>query len=144
MTEKKPIADIPDLDEEIWEVANDFVYRSLVQLPMNCPLKGSISVSKLHRVASGGHVCVHHFLFQGQWMPTKRIGDKSAALETVKELHKVGELNHHLLPISKAMDVSDSEENESAGVERKNKRQGTAKNASYYPNKVVNFELSKT
>ena len=83
--------------------------------------------------------------FQGLWMPTKRIADKSAALEAIKELHKVGELNKRLLPISKAMDLSDDEGDESATLERRRKHEGTTKKANYYPNKVLclNLKLAK-
>ena len=70
-------------------------------------------------------------------MPTKRIADKSAALEAIKKLHKVGELNERLLPISKMVDLSDDDDNdEPASKERKRKNAGTTRRADYYPNKV--------
>ena len=67
-------------------------------------------------------------------MPTRRIADKSAALEAVKKLHEVGELNDHLLPVSKS-DDSDTED-ELKMEERKIKTAGTEKRSNYYPNKV--------
>ena len=36
---------------------------------------------------------------QGQEMPTKKLAKRAAALETCKRLHKLGELNEHLLPV---------------------------------------------
>jgi endoribonuclease Dicer len=66
-------------------------------------------------------------------MPTKRIADKSAALEAIQELHKAGELNEHLLPISKMVDLSDDE----ATRQERSRHEGTAKRANNYPNKVL-------
>lgn len=65
-------------------------------------------------------------------MPTKRIADKSAALEAIKKLHEVSELNEHLLPISKMVDLSDDEDTK----QERRRHEGTAKRADYYPNKV--------
>ena len=70
-------------------------------------------------------------------MPTRRIAEKSAALETIKHLHKKGELNEHLLPISNRVDCSDDEAQSVAMQERKRKHVGTAKRSNYYPNKVT-------
>ena len=68
------------------------------------------------------------------WMPTRRIADKSAALEGVKLLHEAGELDHHLLPVSKSMD---SDEEDVAKMEEKRKlNSGTEKRAHDYPNEV--------
>ena len=67
-------------------------------------------------------------------MPTRRIADKSAALEGVKLLHEAGELDHHLLPVSKSMD---SDEEDVAKMEEKRKlNSGTEKRAHDYPNEV--------
>ena len=74
-------------------------------------------------------------------MPTKRIADKSAALEAIKQLHKCGELNKYLLPcLKKEYYSSDSEGEEDPGValERKKKHAGTARRSSLYLNKVKN------
>ncbi len=67
-------------------------------------------------------------------MPTRRIAEKSAALEVVKSLHQVGELDDLLRLVAKETD-SDLEDEEKvaaksvthAGTERKN---------DYYPNTV--------
>lgn len=67
-------------------------------------------------------------------MPTRRIADKSAALEAIKKLHKVGELNDNLLPVSKSEDSDD--EDEMKVEERKIKSAGTEKRSNYYENKV--------
>lgn len=72
-------------------------------------------------------------------MPTKRIADKSAALEAIRKLHKLGELDERLLPTSKVMDLSDTEDDESAKLERR-RHEGTAKRANYYPNKVPSID----
>lgn len=69
-------------------------------------------------------------------MPTRRIAEKSAALETIKYLHEKGELNEHLLPISNRVDYSDDEAEPVAAQERKKKHVGTSKRSNYYPNKV--------
>ncbi|CAG2169667.1 unnamed protein product [Oppiella nova] len=55
-------------------------YTSSVKLPLNCPLKTQI---------------------WGKECKTKKGAKKSAALEACIQLHKVGELDDHLLPISK-------------------------------------------
>ena len=65
-------------------------------------------------------------------MPTKRIADKSAALEAIKQLHQVCELNEHLLPISKMVDLSDDEDTK----QERSRHEGTAKRSNNYPNKV--------
>ena len=73
------------------------------------------------------------------WMPTRRIADKSAALEGVKQLHVAGELDHHLLPVSKSMD---SDEEDVAKMEEKKKlNAGTEKRAHDYPNEVLDVIL---
>ena len=77
-------------------------------------------------------------------MPTKRIADKSAALEAVKKLHKCGELNKYLLPcLKKEYYSSDSEgdEDPDMALERKKKHAGTARRSSLYPNKVKSTPL---
>ena len=79
-------------------------------------------------------------------MPTKRIANKSAALEAIRQLHESGELNRHLLPVSKTLCCSgdsEGEEEEKAALERKIKHAGTARRYSYYPNKVryITFSL---
>lgn len=66
-------------------------------------------------------------------MPTKRIADKAAALEAIKRLHDVGELDKHLLPIAKMVDLSDDEDTK----QERSRHEGTARKAHYYPNKVV-------
>ena len=79
-------------------------------------------------------------------MPTSRIADKSAALEGIKQLHKAGELDNHLVPISKSMD---SDEEDVAKMEEKRKpNAGTEKRAHDYPNevfvRVVNLPCSSS
>lgn len=71
-------------------------------------------------------------------MPTRRIAEKSAALEAVKQLHKANELNEHLLPFSKVVNSSDEDETTTT-EEKKKKHAGTAKRSDYYPNKVLKF-----
>ena len=69
---------------------------------------------------------------QGMWFPTKRLADKSAALETVKRLDHEGELNCHLSPISKVVDSSDDE-----GEDKENPLAGTERRTSLYLNTVI-------
>ena len=45
VTEKRAVQDMASLHHLVKDVAKEFVYKSSVQLPMNCPLKCSISVS---------------------------------------------------------------------------------------------------
>lgn len=56
--------------------------------------------------------CRSPFIFvQGYWFPTRRLAEKSAALEAVKQLDQAGELDSYLRPIAK-VDNSDSDEDE--------------------------------
>ena len=72
---------------------------------------------------------------QGLWMPTSRIAEKSAALEGVKRLHEVGELNDHLLPVPKE-ELDSDEEDEIKIVARGAESAGTEKQSQDYPNEV--------
>lgn len=70
-------------------------------------------------------------------MPTKKIADKSAALEAIKKLHEIGELDKHLLPLCKMADSSDNNEAVEGGEEKRKKQVGTAKRSAYYRNEVM-------
>lgn len=63
----------------------------------------------------------------------RRIADKSAALAAIRELHRRGELNEHLQPVTRD---PDSEEDEDEEEGEKEKHAGTEKNAKYYPDEV--------
>lgn len=65
------------------------------------------------------------------WFPSKKLADKSAALEAVKRLDQAGELDDRLKPIAKS-DDSDTEDEESA----KGTKVNTERKTSYYRNKV--------
>ena len=68
-------------------------------------------------------------------MPTRRITEKSAALEGVKKLHEAGGLNEHLKPVVK--DILDSDEEDDVKVEESRiNHAGTEKRGQYYPNEV--------
>ncbi len=69
-------------------------------------------------------------------MPTLRIAEKSAALEGVKKLHKIGELDRYLKPVSKGGEDSD-EEDEAKVEERKINHAGTEKRGQNYRNEVL-------
>ena len=43
--EKKPVEDVPDLEPAVRDAAEGYVYQRSLELPMNCPLKHSITVS---------------------------------------------------------------------------------------------------
>ena len=78
-------------------------------------------------------------------MPTRHTAEMSAALESIKRLHVAGELNEHLLPVSKAVD-SEGEEGEGEEEEEEEEfvargshssdASGTEKGAQEYPNEV--------
>lgn len=66
-------------------------------------------------------------------MPKARLAEKSAALEAIRVLHKAGELDEHLKPVTIDPD-SDEEGEEGGGV--KEKHAGTERRAKYYPDEV--------
>ena len=82
-------------------------------------------------------------------MPTRHTAEMSAALESIKSLHAAGELNEHLLPVSRAVD-SEGEEGEGEGDEGEEEEgvefvargshgsgaPGTEKGVQDYPNEV--------
>lgn len=59
----------------------------------------------------------------------RRIADKSAALAAIRELHRRGELNEHLQPVTRDPDSEPDEEEEE-------KHAGTEKKSKYYRNEV--------
>lgn len=64
-------------------------------------------------------------------MPERlRIADKSAALAAIRELHRRGELNEHLQPVTRDPDSELDEE------EEEEKHAGTEKKSKYYRNEV--------
>ncbi len=67
-------------------------------------------------------------------MPTRRIAEKSAALEVVKKLHQANELDDHLRIVTKEMD-SDLEDEEKV-VAKGVAHAGTERHSDYYPNRV--------
>lgn len=70
-------------------------------------------------------------------MPTRRIAEKSAALEAIKLLHEAGELDEYLRPISRLTDLSDDEHlGEREIIDGRKKHAGTVKRSNYYPNMV--------
>ena len=97
-----------------------FWYRSVAALPMSCPIKEDVEVGQLGVQTDDCMVIAiskYHLLsvllhIKGDWMPTRHTAEMSAALESVKRLHAVGELNEHLLPVSKAVDSEGEEEGE--------------------------------
>lgn len=60
----------------------------------------------------------------------RRIADKSAALAAIRELHRRGELNEHLQPVTRDPDSEPDEE------EEEEKHAGTEKKSKYYRNEV--------
>ncbi len=68
-------------------------------------------------------------------MPTRRIADKSAALEGIKRLHEIGELDRHLKPVSKYEGDSDDEDEDKVEEKRLN-HAGTERRGQYYHNEV--------
>ncbi len=71
---------------------------------------------------------------QGMWLPTKRLADKSAALEAIRKLDEYGELDCHLKPIIKDDDSGD--EDEELVEEKKKPHAGTERSINYFLNKV--------
>ena len=61
----------------------------------------------------------------------RRIADKSAALAAIRELHKRGELDKHLKPVTKDPDSEEDEEDMET-----EKHAGTEKRAKYYSDEV--------
>ena len=68
-------------------------------------------------------------------MPTRRIAEKSAALEAVKLLHEAKELDDYLKPFTKDDDDSDVED-EAKMAEKRIPNAGTEKRPHHYPNRV--------
>ena len=62
----------------------------------------------------------------------RRLAEKSAALAAIRELHKRGELDKHLKPVTTDPD-SDEDDEEGEGED---KRAGTERRAKYYPDEV--------
>lgn len=72
-------------------------------------------------------------------MPKRsRIADKSAALAAIRELHRRGELDEHLKPVTIDPDSDNDEEEEEKA---KDKHAGTERRAKYYPDKVHNHHI---
>ena len=67
-------------------------------------------------------------------MPTRRIAEKSAALEVVKRLHQAGELDDLLRSIAREID-SDLEDEEKVAAKSVT-HAGTERRNDYYPNRV--------
>lgn len=61
-----------------------------------------------------------------------RIADKSAALQAIRELHKRGELDEHLKPVTRDPDSEGEDEEEG----QKEKHAGTGRRAKYYRDEV--------
>ena len=70
-------------------------------------------------------------------MPRKNLAKMAAALYACEELHKIGELDDHLLPVCSSSDEEESEEDEEgeAGGKKKTKA-GTKKRRRRYGRKV--------
>ena len=64
---------------------------------------------------------------------SRRIAEKSAALQTIRELHRRGELDEHLKPVTRDPD-SDGEDEEEEG--EKDKHAGTERRVKYYRDEV--------
>ena len=62
-----------------------------------------------------------------------RIADKSAALEAIRRLHRRGELDEHLKPVTTD---PDSDGNEDEEEKERDKHAGTERRAKYYPDEV--------
>ena len=74
-------------------------------------------------------------------MPTRRIAERSAALEAVKLLHIAKELDDHLKPFTK--DEDSDLEDEVKMTEKQMPHAGTEKRHHYYPNRVSHVEPSQ-
>ena len=70
---------------------------------------------------------------QGEWFPSKRLADKSAALCVVRDLDEAGELDKHLKPVVREEDSGDEED---MREEKSRPHAGTQWANSYYRNKV--------
>lgn len=73
---------------------------------------------------------------KGEWFPTKRLADKSAALCAVKQLDEAGELDQHLKPLSKDEDSDDDDDDEDLCEEKKKPHAGTERRTGHYRNMV--------
>ena len=65
---------------------------------------------------------------------SRRIADKSAALQAIRELHEQRELDEHLKPVTRDPDSeAEEEEEEERG---RDKHAGTERRAKYYRDEV--------
>ena len=72
---------------------------------------------------------------QGAWFPSKKLADKSAALEAVKVLDEAGELDPHLKPMMRGED-SDMEVEEEGEEGEGAAKANMDRKAAHYLNKV--------
>lgn len=63
------------------------------------------------------------------------LAKKAAALSTIEKLHKAGELDEHLKPVSH-QDVDSDEEDSEKMEEKRKKHAGTDKRVLYYKKEV--------
>lgn len=72
-------------------------------------------------------------------MPRVNLARQSAAFAAIKDLHKAGELDEHLKPLSRDDEDSD-DDNEEKKEAKKIKNAGTNRKITYYKNQVnTNF-----
>ena len=75
-------------------------------------------------------------------MPRKNLARMAAALYACEELHKKGELNDNLLPVSSSSDEeTESEEEEAESGGKKKTKAGTKKKKRLYGRKVRCFMI---
>ena len=67
---------------------------------------------------------------------SRRIADKSAALQAIRELHEQRELDEHLKPVTRDPDSEVEEEEEEEEGRGRDKHAGTEKRAKYYRDEV--------
>ena len=77
-----------------------------------------------------------HSFLKGEWFPSKKLADKSAALCTVRKLDEAGELDCRLKPYSRDEDSEDDDADEDRQVEKSKAKSGTGKCTGYYQNVV--------
>jgi len=76
---------------------------------------------------------------QGQWFPSKRLADKSAALRAVEELDRAGELDERLKPVVRSEDSEDEDEEDDRKREKSRSHAGTERAHDCYRNEVSAF-----
>ncbi|XP_076355471.1 endoribonuclease Dicer-like isoform X2 [Tachypleus tridentatus] len=105
---------VVDFTETCMQVNSRKRYRATITLPVNSELKEPVT---------------------GDMMPSKRLAKMAAALEVCEKLHKVGELDDNLLPVSK--ECMKCEELEEEEVTHDSAKLGTRKHKQVYNKKIA-------